>query len=230
MARRIVAAAARLNTPYRFHYQAGGARTRAATTSRVDSGTWPQRSDLPRDATGLAHLLPDHRASSSWAGRTPLVGLALHLRVVVSRSDVRGLARVTLSGFAATLVLALLMLIPGESSSSTGASLICLGAAVCLLTAPSLIFGERSGRRTIRIWLVLLRFGLIELGFLGIIASGALLAEGDFRSTLDQLIPVTIVLLVISLRNTWDVLVSVGHATLTSPSVGATQNGEPSQR
>ena len=224
MARRIVAAAARLNTPYRFHYQAGGARTRAATTSRVDSGTWPQRSDLPRDATGLAHLLPDHRASSSWAGRTPLVGVALHLRVVVSRSDV------TLSGFATTLVLALLMLIPGESSSSTGASLICLGAAVCLLTAPSLIFGERSGRRTIRIWLLLLRFGLIELGFLGIIASGALLAEGDFRSTLDQLIPVTIVLLVISLRNTWDVLVSVGHATLTSPSVGATQNGEPSQR
>ncbi|MGA7087765.1 MAG: hypothetical protein WA695_09445 [Candidatus Dormiibacterota bacterium] len=148
------------------------------------------------------------------------VGLALHLRVVVSRPDVQGLARVTLSGFAATLVLALFMLIPGQSAISTGAALIGLGTATCLLTVPSLISGVRSTQRTISIWHLLLRFGLIELGFFGVIASGGLLAAGDFRSGLGQLIPVTILLLVISLRNSWDVLVTVGAATITAPTGG----------
>jgi hypothetical protein len=164
------------------------------------------------------------QAAAALAGLL-FVGLALHLRVVVSRPDVRGLARVTLTSFGATLALSLFMTIPGDSSPSTGENLIGLGAVACVLTAPSLISGVRSSQHTISLWLLLLRFGLIGLGFVGLIVSGALLVASDFRSALSLLTAITIVLLVIGLRNSWDVLVSVGAATLATP--GARESEPP---
>lgn len=144
------------------------------------------------------------------------VGLALHLRHVVSRPDVRGLARVTLGSFAAALVMALIMVVPDQGPTSTGADLLGLGVGASLLTATNLVAGLRSRPRTIGFRLLGLRFGLVELAYIGMIASGVLLLQGAVRSALDQLLPVTVVLLVVSVRNTWDVLVSVGAATLSS--------------
>ena len=44
--------------------------------------------------------------------------------------------------------------------------------------------------------------------------AGALLTTGSYGTAFASLATATIVLLVISLRNTWDLLVSVGEATM----------------
>jgi hypothetical protein len=54
------------------------------------------------------------------------VGLSLHLRAVLSRSEVRGLARVTLANFGLLLFVSLFMLIP-QSASATSPFLIAAG-------------------------------------------------------------------------------------------------------
>jgi len=51
------------------------------------------------------------------------VGLSLHLQIVVTTSEVRSLARVTLVNFAAVVFLALFMVIP-EGATSAGLQLI----------------------------------------------------------------------------------------------------------
>jgi hypothetical protein len=147
------------------------------------------------------------------------VGLALHLRLVVSRPDVRSLARVTLSSFGAILVLALFMTTPGQDAASTGWDIIGVGAVAVILIAPSLISGLRSRQHTFNVWVLLLRFGLIALGFVGIIIGGTLMVAGDFRAALDWANSATIVVLVIGLRNSWDVLVTVGVATTSEADV-----------
>jgi hypothetical protein len=144
------------------------------------------------------------------------VGLSLHLRMVVSRPDVRALARVTLSNFILTLVLALFMVIPEHTPSDTGWELIGLGAISVVYIAPSLFAGVRSRRRTIRPRMLILRFGLSMLAFAGLIVSGIVLETGDYRDALAWLVGVTVVVLVVSLRNTWDLLVSVAAATTDS--------------
>jgi hypothetical protein len=144
------------------------------------------------------------------------VGLALHLRLVVSHPDVQGLARVTPTSFGLTLVVSLFMVIPESDSSATGWQLIGSGVGACLLIAPSLISGARSRARTIGFRRLLMRFGLTTLGFLGVTASGGLFVAGAYRSGLGWLVGVAVVLLLVSLRNTWDLLVSVGAATLAA--------------
>jgi hypothetical protein len=144
------------------------------------------------------------------------VGLSLHLRMVLSHPDVRALARVTLSNFILVLVLALFMVIPDNSSSDTAWQLIGLGALSFLYIGPSLIRGVRSQQHTIGLRLVLLRFGLSGVSFLGVIVCGVVFAIGNYRDALAWLVAVTIVVLVVSLRNTWDLLVSVGAATYES--------------
>ncbi len=158
------------------------------------------------------------------------MGLALHLRLVVSRPDVRSLARVTLSSFGATLVLALFMTSPSQDAASTGWDVVGVGVVAVVLIAPSLISGLRSRQRTFNVWLLLLRVGLIALGFLGIIVSGILMVAGDFQSALDWTNSATIVVLVIGLRNSWDVLVSVGVATMADPEVRHPHPRAPTRR
>lgn len=142
------------------------------------------------------------------------VGLALHLREVATRPDVRSLARVTLTSFAITLVLSLFMVEPGENPSSTGADILVMGACGLALVVPSLVTGLRSREHTIGFWRMLLRFGATCLACVGLMLSGGLFLSGDVKSGLDQLVPITIALLVVSVRNTWDILVSVGAAAL----------------
>jgi hypothetical protein len=144
------------------------------------------------------------------------VGLSLHLRIVIASSEVRSLARVTLANFGAVLFVALFMVIP-ETQSAAASQLIGSGLVSLIVTAPSLISRLSPGRklrlqRSTRLRL-LLRFGLSSVSYLGIIVAGVLLFS-SLDSAFSWLVIAIVVLLVVSLRNTWDLLVTVGDVTL----------------
>jgi len=145
------------------------------------------------------------------------VGLSLHIRAVLSRSEVRSLARVTLANFGLLLFVSLFMVIP-QGPSAASPELLISGLFTLIVIAPSLVAAGRSRTRTLRPYKLVLRFGLSALGYVGVVIAGALLGRGSYDAALSWLVPVVVVLLVVSLRNSWDLLVSVGAATL---------NGQP---
>src|SRR5215468_1089572 len=63
------------------------------------------------------------------------VGLSLHIRVVVSHSDVRSLARVTLADFFVVLLVALIILVPTSSAGAVAVWLIAVAALSFWLVA-----------------------------------------------------------------------------------------------
>ena len=140
------------------------------------------------------------------------VGLSLHLRTVVARSDVRSLARVTLANFGALLFVSLFMVIP-EGQSAAASQLVGSGVISLLIAAPSLITAGRSRGRAFQLRRLVLRFGLSTLGYVAVIVAGVLLLSSP-ASAFSWLVIATLVLLVVSLRNTWDLLVTVGDASL----------------
>ena len=145
------------------------------------------------------------------------VGLSLHLRIVVASSEVRSLARVTLANFGAVLFVALFMVIP-EGQSAAASQLIGAGLVSLVVTAPSLLAAGRSQRWTLRMRplqraRLVLRFGLSSVCYLGVIVAGVLLLA-SLTLAFSWLVIATVVLLVVSLRNTWDLLVTVGDVTL----------------
>jgi hypothetical protein len=145
------------------------------------------------------------------------VGLSLHLRIVISASEVRSLARVTLANFGAVLFVCLFMVIH-EDPSSAAFQLIGSGAVSLVVAIPSLVAVARNQeayfemRRTERARLVL-RFGLSAAGYLAVIAAGVLLLSSLTSAFAVLLVVAIVVLLLISLRNTWDLLVTVGEVT-----------------
>jgi hypothetical protein len=145
------------------------------------------------------------------------VGLSLHLRIVVTHADVKALARVTLASLGLTVVLALFMVIPeANDPSSTGWDVVGVGVFGCVLISRPLVAGIRSSHRALSFPHLMLRFGLTTVTFAGVITAGAVLVAGDYRAGLSWLVGVSIVLLVSALRNSWDLLVTVGAATLDS--------------
>lgn len=140
------------------------------------------------------------------------VGLSLHLAVVIRHPEVRALARMTLACFGITLVLALFLMIPETMPANTGWELLILGAVGILLIVRSLVSGLHSDEHAIPFWRLILRFGLTALSFVGISASGVALIAGDYQDALNSLVVIAIFLVVLSLRNAWDLLVSVGEA------------------
>jgi hypothetical protein len=148
------------------------------------------------------------------------VGLSLHLRVVVTRPDVEGLARVTLTSFSVALVASLFIVVPrGGDSTSVGWDLVGLGAAAAVLIVRSVVAGIRSQYRILSAPRLFLRFGSNTLCLLGVIAVGVVLARGDYQDGLAWLAGLSIFLVLTSLRNSWDLLVSVGaamHASTTT--------------
>ena len=145
------------------------------------------------------------------------VGLSLHLRIVLASSEVRSLARVTLANFGAVLFVALFMVIP-EGRSAAASQLIGAGAVSLLVITPSIVATVRSRGWTLSMGpmqraRVVLRVGLSTLGFLAVIAAGILLLSSP-TSAFTWLAITTVVLLVVSLRNTWDLLVTVGDVTI----------------
>ncbi len=146
------------------------------------------------------------------------VGLSLHLKIVLSHKDVQALARATFSSFGLTLVLALFMVAPETEAANLGWELVGLGVVASLLVVRSIVTGVRSYERTISYRRLLLRFGITVLTFLGVIATGGVLVAGDSSDALGWLVAISIFLVVISLRNSWDLLVSVGAATVAGQS------------
>jgi hypothetical protein len=140
------------------------------------------------------------------------VGLSLHLRVVITHPEVRALARMTLTSFGLTLVASLFMVIPETTPANTGTELLILGIVGVLLIIRSLVSGARSHEHAISFLRLLLRFGLLALNFVGVSTAGILLLAGDYQDALNALVIVAIFLVVLSLRNSWDLLVSVGAA------------------
>lgn len=141
------------------------------------------------------------------------VGLSLHLRTVVSRPEVRSLARVTLANYALVLMVSLFMVIP-ETATSAGIELLASGAGSALVVAPSLLAARQSRTRTIKRRYLLLRFGSGVVCYAGVAVIGILLLNGRIEDALSWLVAITLVLLIGSLRNSWDLLVSVGAATM----------------
>ena len=141
------------------------------------------------------------------------VGLSLHLRAVLSRSEVRALARLTLANFGLMLFLSLFMLIP-QSATATSRLLIGGGIITIAVILPSFVATTKSRTRTLGRWEPYLRFGSSGLAYVAVIAAGWLLGQGSLEAAFRVLLIVVLVLAVVSLRNSWDLLVSVGAATL----------------
>ncbi|MDP9241754.1 MAG: hypothetical protein M3O84_01100 [Actinomycetota bacterium] len=141
------------------------------------------------------------------------VGLSLHLRAVLSRPEVRSLARATLANFGLILFVSMFMAIP-QGPSATSPFLVGAGVFSLAVTAPSVVAAGRSRTRTLRRAQLITRFGSSALAYAGVIIAGVLLGRGSEAAAFSWLLAVTLVLLVVSLRNSWDLLVSVGAATL----------------
>jgi hypothetical protein len=139
------------------------------------------------------------------------VGLSLHLRTVVERTDVRSLARITLANFGLVLFVSLFLVIRQPSAAATS-QVIGAGVVSLAVTTPSLVAAVRSRTRTLRPYQLILRFGLSGLAYVAVVFAGILLGSGNTNAALGWLWPITVVLLFVSLRNSWDLLVSVGAA------------------
>jgi len=148
------------------------------------------------------------------------VGLSLHLRIVIAASEVRSLARVTLANFGAVLFVTLFMVIR-EDQVAAGLQLIGAGAVSLVVTAPSLLAAARKQdqgfnmRRRDRARLIL-RFGLSGVSYLALMGAGILLLATLISASGLVLVVAIVTLLLISLRNTWDLLVTVGEVSLGS--------------
>ncbi|HEY4844723.1 MAG TPA: hypothetical protein VII89_03425 [Candidatus Dormibacteraeota bacterium] len=145
------------------------------------------------------------------------VGLSLHLRIVVTSSEVRSLARVTLANFGLVLFVALFMVIP-EDPSTAALQLIASGAVSLVIITPSLVSAAQRGGRTLEMRprdraRLALRFGLSGVSYAAVIVAGILL-DSSMASAFTWLVVAIVVLLVISLRNAWDLLVTVGDFAL----------------
>jgi hypothetical protein len=148
------------------------------------------------------------------------VGLSLHIRVVVSHHDVRSLARATLMDFFVVLLVALVVLAPTTDTRTTATWLIAVGAVSLGLVIRPAVRGFRTRHpRTLGLLVLISRFGLSALCYAGIATMGVLFGRQDFEHGLSGLLIVVIVLLVIAVRNTWDLLVTVADR----PEVGPTR-------
>jgi hypothetical protein len=143
------------------------------------------------------------------------VGLSLHLRVVLSRSEVRSLARVTLANLGLVLIVSMFMVVP-EGRSITRTELLFSGIVTLGLIAPSLISATRSDTRTLRGYRLLIRIALSTLAYAGVVIASGFYTQHSYAGALSGLVAVVIALVVISLRNSWDLLVSVGEVALES--------------
>ena len=166
-----------------------------------------------RDALQTWHdfYVTSGAASATLAGLL-FVGLSLHLRTVVSHREVRSLARVTLSDFFVVLVVSLFVLIPTSQPKGTAVELIGVAVVSLILGARPTQEGLRRRRaRIIRLGTLISRFGLSLLAYLTIGVMAVLFYLGDFEDGLGWLVAVVVVLLVVAVRNTWDLLITVAE-------------------
>jgi len=111
------------------------------------------------------------------------------------------------------LFVSLFMVIP-QGPSATSPDLIGSGIFSLAVVAPSLIAAGRGRTLTLRPYQLASRFGTSALGYVAVTVAGVFLGRGSDAAAFNWLVVVTVILLVVSLRNGWDLLVSVGAATL----------------
>ena len=142
------------------------------------------------------------------------VGLSLHIRVVVSHSDVRALARVTLTNFFVIVLIALAILIPTTSAINISLWVLVVGLlSIGLLLRPAIEGLRDRSSGTLGLRVLIARFGVSGLAFVAMIVLAALFAAGNYEAGFNGLVTVVVVLLVMAVRNTWDLLVTVADKT-----------------
>ena len=131
--------------------------------------------------------------------------------MVVAHPDVRSLARVTLSDFFVVLVLSLITLAPAQTPGDFTLELVLVAViSLVLMVRPALGGLRNRHSRTPWLRLLIIRFGLSALAYLGVGAVGAALFHGtDEGESLQLLMGIVLVLLLVGVRNTWDLLVTV---------------------
>ena len=137
----------------------------------------------------------------------------------MSHHDVRSLARATLTAFSVVLLVALVVLAPTTDARTTATWLIAVGViSLGLVVRPALQGFRTRHPRTLGLWVLISRFGLSALCYVGVATTGVIFGRGDFKRGLSGLLVVVIVLLVIAVRNTWDLLVTVADRPEAGPS------------
>jgi hypothetical protein len=150
-------------------------------------------------------------ASATFAGLL-FVGLSLHIRIVVTHPEARSLARITLSDYFVVLLVSLFLLTPTNEPKQTGIELMVVAAVSLALMAPSSVRGIRARRaRTLGLRLLISRFGLSMLGYLALGVIGVLFYMGFSAAALALMVGIVLVLLLVAVRNTWDLLVTVAE-------------------
>ena len=139
------------------------------------------------------------------------VGLSLHLRTVVSHPDVRALARVTLSSFFTVVIASVYMLVPVPDAPSLGIPMLGMAAgATLLMLRPAWSgFGNRRSR-SLTLGVLAIRFGTTLVSYLTLGAAGAVFVlTNQYQAGFQAQLVAIMVLLIISVRNTWDLLVTI---------------------
>ncbi len=136
------------------------------------------------------------------------VALSLHLRAIAGSAPSRGRARETLGSFLGLLIVAILVLIPGQGRWWLGVELLVFGLVLVAISARlqgQTIRRLPAGQR--RHWL--LHLAPINLGTATILVTGAslLLARGG---GLFWLVPTVLSYLLNALFNAWALTVQIG--------------------
>jgi hypothetical protein len=112
------------------------------------------------------------------------------------------------------LLVALVILAPLGDTAATAAWLIAVAAVSAALVVRPAAEGFRWSRpRTIGLRVLLWRLGLSTFCYLGVGTMGVLVGLRDVTGALSGLFLVVVLLLVVAVRNTWDLLVTVADRT-----------------
>ncbi|HYK98080.1 MAG TPA: hypothetical protein VEU77_06775 [Candidatus Acidoferrales bacterium] len=138
------------------------------------------------------------------------VGISLHVKIVATHRDVRGLARVTLSTYFTVVIVSLLMLVPTDRPSFT-AEWLLVASLVALVAVVPASLDALAGRRRLALprRVVFSRFGVATVTFAGLTAFAVVMLNGDYTDALYAIVGILLLMLLVSIRNTWDLLVTV---------------------
>jgi hypothetical protein len=135
----------------------------------------------------------------------------------VTHPEVRSLARITLSNYFVILLVSLFLLTPTNEPKLSGEELVLVSAVAIALMTPSSVSGIRARRaRTLRLRVLISRFGMSMLAYLALGVMGVLIYSGNSAAALGSLVGAIVVLLLVAVRNTWDLLVTVAEKSPAS--------------
>jgi hypothetical protein len=89
--------------------------------------------------------------------------------------------------------------------------------SLALIVRPTLEGFRMRHPRALGLWVLVSRFGLSALCFAGVAAVGVLFGRQDYERGLSALLIVVVLLLVVAVRNTWDLLVTVADRPAAAP-------------